>query len=75
MCGDCSYQGFTRQHVGERNGMCPRGHRNRTKPHTCRCGHHASAHSNIENGECLADGCGCERLTEMLSCGYYDTEG
>lgn len=30
---------------------------------TCRCGHHAAEHSNIVSGECLAGGCGCERLT------------
>lgn len=32
--------------------------------HMCECGHHAAEHSNIESGECLADGCGCIRLRE-----------
>jgi hypothetical protein len=33
--------------------------------HTCACSHHAAEHSNIESGECLADGCGCVRLAEF----------
>lgn len=33
--------------------------------HMCPCGHRAAEHSNIESGECLADGCGCVRLAEF----------
>jgi hypothetical protein len=71
VCGDCTARGFTRQHLDEWAGVCPNGHRSEAEPHTCRCQHHAAEHSNVVNGACLADGCRCEKLTEMYGCGYY----
>jgi hypothetical protein len=36
------------------------------RAHMCICGHHAAEHSNIESGECLAEGCGCRMLGEVI---------